>query len=168
MPLLVERHLGILSRKIRKNVAKVHENVLALLSTYSWPGNVRELVNVLEHAVNLAEGDEILPSHLPVRFQTEAALDPLRAAAPRPVEDLASLSSMETWAIEKALVRYRGNITKAAEALGISRTTLYRKMRKSAIARQAPPKTLSVRRQEQSQSRSETLPPALRPLPGKR
>ncbi|MBI5014462.1 MAG: sigma 54-interacting transcriptional regulator [Deltaproteobacteria bacterium] len=135
LPLLVERHVALVCRKLGKAVPRVNEAVPRLLSAHSWPGNVRELVNVLEQAVNLAIGGEILPSHLPAHFLVKTARGPVPPAARGTIEAPVALTAMEKQAIEQALERYRGNATKVAQVLGISRTTLYRKIRQCGINR---------------------------------
>jgi DNA-binding NtrC family response regulator len=122
----------------------------ALLERYDYPGNVRELENAVEHAVAVAEGTTILPSDLPATVTTprllprEASPDGApRAArtAPRPraqdegERDGWSLADVEREHIRLVLRRHRGNSTTAAQQLGISRTTLWRKLREYGLKR---------------------------------
>ena len=90
--------------------------------SYSWPGNVRELSNKVRRAVVMAEGDEITPRDLDLTcetFQPEDTLASLRATHRR----------IEVELIVKAISMHRGNLTRVARDLQVSRTTLYRKLR---------------------------------------
>ncbi|OAT81694.1 hypothetical protein A6M21_09780 [Desulfotomaculum copahuensis] len=95
-----------------------------IFRNYSWPGNVRELHNVLERVMNLADGNYILPSHLP----------PDITSRKQKQLDLSNLKSMEHVMIRNALRQCHGNVSKAAGILGISRNTLYRKIKRLGIA----------------------------------
>ena len=105
---------------------------LACLESYDWPGNVRQLVHSVEYAVNMSMGSCIGPEHLPkaIRVQKQAQRDQSREQG---TQDF-SLNNMERRTIVAAIEHYRGNILKAARALGIGRNTLYAKMRKYHIS----------------------------------
>ena len=90
---------------------------------YSWPGNVRELEHTLERAVLMCRGREIQPADL--------GLNLLRPQVQN-LDDL-SLESVEALLIRKALQRFQGNVSQAAEALGLSRGALYRRMEKYGL-----------------------------------
>jgi len=94
-----------------------------LLTDYHWPGNVRELENTVVGILNVLEGPTIKAADLP------AGLRPGMASA----SDAESLHQVEKKVIIEALIRYSGNLSLAAKALGISRPTLYRKMKKYQI-----------------------------------
>ncbi|GAB4270020.1 MAG: sigma-54-dependent Fis family transcriptional regulator [Deferrisomatales bacterium] len=135
VPPLVEHHLARLARKLGLREPRLHPRALEALTAYAWPGNVRELVNVLEQALHLAPGEEIDLPHL---AEPVAASCPLRQGAGAGGggrAELRSLASLEKWAIEQAIIRYRGNLTRAAKTLGIGRNTLYDKIRKYGIRR---------------------------------
>jgi DNA-binding NtrC family response regulator len=117
-----------------------------LLERYDYPGNVRELENAVEHAVAVGEGRRILPSDLPATLRAPRLLP--REAAPRRATDPAerrgpagdprdswSLADVEREHILRVLRRHHGNSTLAARQLGISRTTLWRKLREYGIPR---------------------------------
>lgn len=92
------------------------------IQSYSWPGNVRELSNKVRRAVVMAEGGEVTPRDLDLPgelLQSADSLDSLRAAHRR----------IEVELIVKAISLYQGNLTRVARDLGVSRTTLYRKLR---------------------------------------
>jgi DNA-binding NtrC family response regulator len=93
------------------------EKSVARLLQYDWPGNVRELRNVMERAVVVSSGDEIAASDL---FFHE-------------ISHQEKLIDVEKTAILDLLSKYNGNISATARALGIARTTLYRKMKALAI-----------------------------------
>lgn len=136
IPLLV-RH--ILDRSGRKKVSST-ERAMDVLLWYGWPGNVRELKNVLERAMSLCRGDVIDLDDLPQEIVIGAAASP---SCSRNASDNASLSLLrarnEQQLIMKALEENRGNMRKTATMLGISRATLYEKVRRHRISR--PPKT---------------------------
>jgi DNA-binding NtrC family response regulator len=90
---------------------------------YSWPGNVRELEHTVERAVLLCRGGEIDPANL--------AIAGSRAAAPS-FENM-SIDEVEALLIRKVMRRCDGNISQAAEALGLSRAALYRRIEKYGL-----------------------------------
>lgn len=98
----------------------ITEEALAILKAYPWPGNVRELKNVLERAVVLAQGNTLTADHFSWLKST---------ALPKSQCTLETLSEVEQSHIFAALERERGNVTKAAESLGISKATLYRRLK---------------------------------------
>ena len=116
----------------------------ALLERHDYPGNVRELENAVEHAVAVAESDTILPGDLPAAIRsprlltgTAATAAPAAAAAASAASerDGWSLAEIEREHIQRVLERHRGNATAAAKQLGISRTTLWRKLRQYGLRR---------------------------------
>lgn len=125
IPRLVEHQLRTISLREGKLVHRVHPEALAGLIAYDWPGNVRELQNCLERGVSLAEGDTVLPRHLPVYITADAA-----AAGGAGIRPLAQrLKEAERAAIDEALQATGGNRSQAAALLGISVTTLWRRLR---------------------------------------
>ncbi len=115
-----------------KKPKEVSPSALELLIAYQWPGNVRELKNVIERLVIMVSRDSIETDDLPVALTTridEASLEPFK--------DYPSLSSareaFETQFIARKLRDTKGNVTKTAEALGIERSHLYRKMKALGI-----------------------------------
>lgn len=116
------RKIGL--RMGRPGVA-LSDEALDLLTRYDWPGNVRELENTIERAYNLLEGDSIDPSHLPdeIRFHAAAGAGAVSSSP------TLKLADAEKDLIVAALQRAGGNRAQAAKLLGISRSTLYEKLR---------------------------------------
>jgi DNA-binding NtrC family response regulator len=104
--------------RYRKPLTGFDAGAMQALLGHSWPGNVRELDHVVERAVLLGIGDHVRASDLGLRGPS--------AATPR-LEDL-PLEDVEKMLIQKALSRYDGNVSRAAQALGLSRSALYRRI----------------------------------------
>jgi PAS domain S-box-containing protein len=111
-----------IARRIGKSEAGIAQKALRILMGFDWPGNVRELENVLERALNLADGD-ILPRHLPA-YLTQR--DRRASAGEQSLKTM--LADLEKQSILRSLERHSSNKSKAAAELGISRSTLYEKM----------------------------------------
>ena len=126
-PPLRERSADIerLALEILANLTYTFEgiasDIVALLKTYPWPGNVRELRNVLERAVILARGTVLTPELF------ASIHEPSRTALLEPVD---RRTGREVEMIRTALKRTNGNVVKAANELGMSRATLYRKIKR--------------------------------------
>jgi two-component system nitrogen regulation response regulator NtrX len=133
IPLLVEHFIADLALEYRRRPKTLTPAAMARLQTYRWPGNVRELRNVIERVVIMAPGEEITDRD--VAFLSG---DPL---AERPAEDGAATSlslysardQFEREYILRELANQQGNISRTAEALGVERSNLYRKMRAFGI-----------------------------------
>jgi DNA-binding NtrC family response regulator len=128
IPALAAFILARTAARMRSEVRGFSQGALALMTAYSWPGNVRELQNAIERALNLATGPDILESDLPTSITIGAAAPALQAPTNllEPAED-------ERARIVSALERMRWNQSRTAESLGISRTTLWRKLREFRI-----------------------------------
>jgi len=120
IPLLVDHFIRRFNARRGKAITGVSDRVMELLMRHPFPGNVRELENIIEHAFVLCKGDAIQLEHLP----PELTAGDEHAARSRPLQDA------EADAIRDALDRFNGNKIEAARFLGISRTTLWRKLRK--------------------------------------
>jgi two-component system, NtrC family, response regulator HydG len=133
LPRLVNQLLRKTNQRYRKNVERIDERAWTLLQHYSYPGNVRELESILAHAVILAESDTIGPEDLPDRVRFGEAP---RLALPHYVgnHDIPSIAEMEKQLIQSALERLDGNQTETARKLGISRSTLWRKMKEYELS----------------------------------
>ena len=129
IPILVRHFLPELAARHHKTVGGLTRPALNALMAHDWPGNIRELHNVLERAVNFAVDRLIGLEDLPPELQR--APNSIRAKSS---DGLLSLAALEKRAIEDALVVCRGNVSKAAQALGIGRNTLYEKTRRYGIS----------------------------------
>ncbi len=123
IPLLALNFLGQYARRYRKDLKAFDPAALQLLMRYSWPGNVRELNHAVERAVLMAQRNVVQPSDL--------ALGGGGDAAPR-LEDL-SLEEVDRILVQKALARFDGNVSQAANALGLSRSALYRRLQRFGL-----------------------------------
>ena len=123
IPLLANHFLDRYSQRYRKLIKTFEPSAMQLMLEYPWPGNVRELDHAVERSVLLSSGDVVRTSDLNLRAP--------RDANPR-LEEL-SLEEVESLLIRKAVDRYGGNISQAAEALGLSRSALYRRLQKYGI-----------------------------------
>jgi two-component system, NtrC family, response regulator HydG len=123
--LLVDGFMAKYGASREKHIQGVSESALAMLVDYAWPGNVRELENAIERAITLSRSDKILPDDLPLTIQeTRGERRMLDDAAERTLP----LDEMEKEYIRKILEKMGGNKYQAAQALGIDRKTLYRKL----------------------------------------
>jgi len=122
--LLVDHYAQRFARKYGKNLAPVAARTLEELREYAWPGNVRELVHAVERAVIMAEDSAL---------RLEDLLVGNRAAAPPDPQLELNLEALEKTAIRQAISKHGGNLSKAAQELGLGRTTLYRKMSKHGL-----------------------------------
>ena len=123
--LLADHFLQRYARKYQKEMRGLTREARNKLLKYAWPGNVRELQHTMERAVILGDGSLLRPENFV--FQ---------AAAPRPrkeEQEVLNLEKLERQAVERAMRLSEGNMTKAAEYLGITRFALYRKIEKLGL-----------------------------------
>ncbi|ADK84155.1 PAS modulated sigma54 specific transcriptional regulator, Fis family [Desulfarculus baarsii DSM 2075] len=131
MPLLVRGFIEKLNVKYNKQVRSVDPKVMKVFNNYAWPGNVRELERVMEHAFVFVRGPVIFPHNLPAldEFAHERLSGPAAAdRPPRPGQD------GEREAIAEALRKAGGRRGEAAALLGLSRTSLWRRMKALGLA----------------------------------
>ena len=122
--LLANFFLTKFSKKYNKPNLKFNQNTINKLMQHSWPGNIRELQHTIEKAVILCDSNIILSSHCwPEGEYSNKSFTP----------NTLNLDENEKVIIEKALKKYKGNISNAAKELGINRSTLYKKMEKYDI-----------------------------------
>lgn len=121
IPLLAHHFCNKYSQRYQKPIKSIAGEVLERLLHYAWPGNVRELENVMERAVIMADSDRIRTVHLPDRPEPGALPDDF-------CNRLLSLADMEKLLIERTLQSLNGHKGRTAEILGISPTSLWRKM----------------------------------------
>ncbi|MBN1309432.1 MAG: sigma-54-dependent Fis family transcriptional regulator [Chitinispirillaceae bacterium] len=127
--LFVHRNNQLFGKKI-KSISKSAE---VLLAEYHYPGNIRELENIIEHAVVLAEGDEIGERDLPEFMIRNRLLLPEPSARVQATEEVRPLVEVEREYIIHALKATGNNYTEASKKLGISRSTLWRKIKDFGI-----------------------------------
>ena len=123
IPLLAQHFLGCNRTRYRKQVAGFSPAAMQQMMQYAWPGNVRDLEHTVERAVLLCHGEEIEPADL--------AIGAARASS-QSFENM-SIDEVEALLVRKMLRRCEGNISQAAEALGLSRAALYRRIEKYGL-----------------------------------
>jgi DNA-binding NtrC family response regulator len=138
IPLIVAHFVERFNKELGKRVKPVSRGVLEVLMKYDWPGNVRELKNVIERAMLLDADEEILLEHLPQEIHESEDSGYSRAAHVIPTFFPMTLREIERIQIEKTLEQTKGNKSKAAGILGISRQTLREKLKTFERA-SAPP-----------------------------
>ncbi len=127
--LFIERN----NHEFNKNLVGLSPEAEELLRLYQWPGNVRELKNVIERAVILCQDNVLKPEHLPMELRNEKGHSSVIAgssvSSATPVNASMSLEQMEKIHIQNVLAQNKGNKSRTARALNISRSTLREKMR---------------------------------------
>jgi transcriptional regulator with PAS, ATPase and Fis domain len=130
VPYLVRHFMKKHAHKRKDILIKtIAEETMAILLNYPYPGNIRELENIIEHSISFANSPEILPSDLPA-FLLQTPTQRI-VSTPRLKETLADVEKELIWT---ALQRSSGNISKAAQELGIYRQQLQRKIKQLKIA----------------------------------
>ncbi len=124
IPLLADHFLRQHTQRYRKAIRGFHADALGALVAHGWPGNVRELDHATERAVLMARGDEIREADL--------GLKPSSGEGPRQLDEM-SLEEVEAHLIKKALARHGGSVSRAADALGLSRSALYRRLQRYGL-----------------------------------
>jgi two-component system, NtrC family, response regulator HydG len=119
IPSLAHHYTGKFSQKYQKPYLKLPATVTEQLQKYRWPGNIRELQHAVERAVIMSEREEL-------------SIEDFGTLLPNHSDgfdfDRLNLEQLEAWAIRKAIAKHKGNISHAAEELGLSRGALYRRM----------------------------------------
>lgn len=149
IPLLVDHFFHMLVKKMGKSIKRIHPSVYAMLKSYKFPGNIRELRNLMERAIIICEGNEIITSNFPHIVQpghstpappsaatAEVQVAGGAAAVPQPAapdEALFDLKEVEKNTIIKALEMTGYNKNEAAKLLNIEWNALYRRMQKYGI-----------------------------------
>ncbi len=127
LDILLKHFLEIKSYKLKKDIPNIDENLYKDIMSYSWPGNVRELENFVENIVNLGGSTSfnIQQQAMNTQVKNDFIFDNL--------DYTCSLEELERRAIIACLEKFKGNVSKSADTLGISRNTLYTKMKKYKI-----------------------------------
>ena len=148
IPLLVTHFLQLIQEELGKPIRGISEEGMKLLQDYSWPGNVRELENCIRSAATLCRADVVLPDDLPSEIHTGHQIDPtgtsyLETALKSVLQDITKeaitqerrglyeevVALLDKALIELVLDEFSGNHSKTAELLGMSRTTLLKKIK---------------------------------------
>jgi DNA-binding NtrC family response regulator len=138
LPLLARHFLEAAARTYRRPAPELAPDALGWLRAQRFPGNVRELKQTLERAVLVSDADRLSAREFRALAEIGAALGAEggaegRRAGPLPSPGAMTLDEMERAMIERCLAHFDGNITRAAEALGLSRAALYRRIEKHAL-----------------------------------
>lgn len=135
IPELFMNFVEYYNEQMGKKVSKVKEDLLKLLINYPWKGNIRELRNTAEYCVMMNPGDEpIAVNHLPGDMRIPLLYPQNELASPDPLyNERQTIDNNETVLLQKALTMSGNNMTQAAKIMGISRATLYRKLKKAKI-----------------------------------
>jgi two-component system nitrogen regulation response regulator NtrX len=135
IPLLADHFMAMLAREYGRRPKVFDADAVAALQRYSWPGNVRELRNLVERLMIMVPGERITARD--VAFLEQTSAPPAEPPAPAPAAAMTPLHDardrFERDYILRALAAQQGNISRTAEALGIERSNLYRKMRAFGI-----------------------------------
>lgn len=123
IPMLAAYFLKKFANKYHKPHLRLSQEALSWMEKHSWPGNIRELQHSIERAVILCEAGTLTPEDFGSRQDASADFH---------FEDL-NLEKLEAWAVRKALAKHGGNVSQAAEELGLSRGALYRRMEQYGI-----------------------------------
>lgn len=110
-------------RRYQKSIDRIHESAMQALKAYTWPGNIRELNHVIERAILMSNGNEIVSADLGLKTTGEPKFQ---------MEEM-SLEEVERYLIKRTLARFDGNARKACEALGLSRSAFYRRLEKYGL-----------------------------------
>ncbi len=122
IPLLVDFFIQKFNRELNKSVRGVSPQVMQMFLTYQWKGNVRELENAIERAMILCDGDQIMPEHMPQNFSSAEVQPVVKSGLKEAV------MAFERSQILKTLEIVDGDKKAAAKLLGLSISSLYRKM----------------------------------------
>jgi DNA-binding NtrC family response regulator len=128
LPLLVQIFLEDCNRQGSKQLGGFSPEAIDELVAYSWPGNLNELANIVAASHKNAQGSEIKPAELPpqIHLAAQAAAHPRKVEEPIQLDEF--LQRVERELIRRAIARAKGNKTKAARLLGLTRPRLYRRM----------------------------------------
>lgn len=130
--LIIQHFIQFLSEKTGKNILGFRPEAMRMMVAYPWPGNVRELRNTIEYAFVLARGKSIGPEHLPEKITAS------KTSLPEPMNDRRTDSVVRVGLSEKemlldALHKADGNQSRAAQSLGVTRVTVWKRIKKYGI-----------------------------------
>ena len=128
IPLLIDAFINRIRLRSRKNIVGMEEEALERLVNYDWPGNIRELINAIEYAFVICTGDEIKKNNFPPNINGKSRY-PL---GQRPKKGRRTNSEQKEVLLD-ALKKTGGNKSEAAKILGISRVTLWKRLKEHDI-----------------------------------
>ena len=128
IPLLADHFIGFYSKKYNKDIRKASDSLVKRMQIYQWPGNIRELQHGIERAVIMSNKHVLQPEDL--FFQAHGDMD--RSGETVSLDHL-NIEDVERILIRKALQKHNGHITKAAQELGLTRSSLYRRLEKYGL-----------------------------------
>jgi DNA-binding NtrC family response regulator len=126
IPLLAEHFLRRYAQETHRSIARISREAIDEMMLYDWPGNVRELENAIERAVVVGKERQIVPEDLPILCHEPAARPPRN-----------TLEEVERLHIHQILTENQWNIARTAKVLGIDRSTLYNKIKRYQIQKDA-------------------------------
>ncbi|MCB2195042.1 MAG: sigma-54 dependent transcriptional regulator [Bacteroidetes bacterium] len=124
IPLLAEHFVQRFCKKYRRNTIKIPDAVVRKLQKYQWPGNIRELQHTIERAVILTNDRSFKSADFDFLDKSSASKNPF---------DSYNIENIEKWAIANCIKKHAGNISRAADELGLTRGALYRRIEKYGI-----------------------------------
>lgn len=125
IPILVNNLIGRYNQMFGLSIKGVSDEVMNIFMRYNWPGNTRELGNIMQRAVQISKNDIIETRDLPIYLTTKFDLNKIETSS-----SISLMDAQESSVIINVLKRTKGNARRASEILGISRSTLYRKLLK--------------------------------------
>ncbi|TFG85417.1 MAG: PAS domain-containing protein [Spirochaetales bacterium] len=133
IPLLVNYFVQKNALNHSRTIPEIDPFVLDILKEYPWPGNIRELENVIERAIIISQSDQLTIDQLPQHIVNSFRHVPVPETANPSDTNIRNLEQMEKHEIRRTLKEVEGNISLCSKLLGISRNTLYRKMKQYAL-----------------------------------
>ncbi len=133
IPLILDAFLAAFAAELRMNVKVLSDDARAALVAYDWPGNVREVRNCIEYLYNTVDGDLVAREQLPPDLATAALVAPRAQTVAEPATGEGGLEALERQFLVDTMRRVGGNAVAVAKLLGISRSTIYRKLKKHGI-----------------------------------
>jgi len=128
IPLLADHFLGIYAKKYNKKALRISEAASSRMIKYSWPGNIRELQHAVERAIILSSSQVLQPDDFPFSVNRQEGIKQKNVT----LDDF-HLEEVEKILIRKVLKKHNGNITQAATELGLTRSSLYRRLEKYGL-----------------------------------
>lgn len=129
LPLLAQHFLKIYGKKYEKQVSKISDAAITRMQKHTWPGNIRELQHAIERAVIMSNSSVLQPED----FNLSTSKTEAKSFGTEVMLDQYNLDEVEKILIRKVLSKYNGNITQAAKELGLTRSSLYRRLEKHGL-----------------------------------